>query len=85
VAHIGLLDVLVRRKRLVDLFEYAPSERRLLARAFDSEIVTACMNDNVEGPFDESQRRFTVSVEGDSGGVVVESQALVGSCLFSSQ
>jgi hypothetical protein len=85
MAHIGVPDGFARLENLVKFLEYPPSKRCLPALAFDSEVVAPRMDLDIEGSFDESERRFTVSVEGGSGRVIVESQALVSCCLFPSQ
>ena len=66
----------------IELFE-DPLRRRDAARlAFDSDFVAARVDADRQGPLDESQGLFAVSVEGDGRRVVVESQALRGLCIF---
>lgn len=85
MTYVGTAHCSTRLENLVELFEYAPGERRLLRFSVDSKIVTSRVDRYVERSFDESERRFAVAVEGDSGRVIVESQALEGCCLFPSQ
>jgi hypothetical protein len=72
-------------EELVEFFEYAPSERDPIGITLYSDFITARVNFDTEGPLDQPKRLFPVPVEGNGRRVIVESQALVGRFMFSSQ
>jgi hypothetical protein len=82
---VGAPHALSRFEKLVEFFENAPCESRPVGFALYLDFVPARMDLDTQGSLDQSERLLAIPVEGDGRRIVVESQALVGRRLFSSQ
>ena len=72
-------------EKLVELFEYTPSQHDPVGVTLYLYFVAAGVDFDAQRPFDQAQCLFTVAVEGNRRRVVVEGQALGRRCMFSSQ
>jgi hypothetical protein len=85
MTHVRSTHALSGFEELVEFFENAPSECDPICVTLYSDFVATRVNLDSQRPFDQSKRLFAVPVEGNGRRVVVEGQALVGRCMFSSQ
>jgi hypothetical protein len=85
MAHVRSAHALPRIEKFVELFENASSERDTIGVPLDPNFIASCVDPNAKRSFDQPKRLFAVSVEGSGRRVVVEGQALVSRCIFSSQ
>jgi len=85
VAYVRTTHALAGLEKLIEFFEYAPSQHGPLGVPLDSNFVATGVDFDSHRPFDQSKRLFAVPVEGNGRRIIIEGQALVGRCIFSSQ